>query len=82
MADHNLKVNTMYNGVNKTNHGTYLATFYMNGETIRIGEYATDVEAALAYDITVSATLGGFAVGINFPELSEEEAFVALTGNS
>ena len=71
----------MYNGVNQTNTGTFVATFHLGGEVIRIGEFANEIDAAIAHDVAVVATLGEeFATDLNFPELTESDLdFIAVT---
>jgi hypothetical protein len=59
-----------YKGVHKIDNDCYEARVFKDGRETRIGVYKSDVEAALAYDITVEAALGDFATGLNFPEHS------------
>jgi hypothetical protein len=72
-----MEATVKYNGVTQTTEG-YEATLYMSGEKIRIGTFNSDVEAAVAYDATLVATLGDFAVSLNFPDLTEDELVSAL----
>lgn len=62
----------MYKGVTQTTGG-YEATFNVGGEVTRIGIYDTEIEAAVAYDLTALATLGDFATELNFPDLVESD---------
>ena len=63
----------MFKGVNKTTEGAYEATFVIGGEVTRIGVYDTEIDAALAHDVTALATFGDFALSLNFPELTEAD---------
>jgi hypothetical protein len=56
-----------YKGVHKIDSEQYEARIFKDGRETRIGIYASDVEAAIAYDITAEAALGDFA-NLNFPE--------------
>jgi effector-binding domain-containing protein len=67
-----------YNGVTETTDGRYAALYFRGGKSERIGVYDSEIEAAIAHDLTVTATLGDFAVSLNFPDLSEEEAVAAI----
>jgi hypothetical protein len=57
-----------YIGVYETDTGHYEARIFKEGRETRIGVYDSSIEAALAYDLTVEAMLGEFAINFNFPE--------------
>jgi hypothetical protein len=63
-----------YRGVNKTPSGKFEALFFRDGEPSRLGVFESEVDAAIVYDLTAKATFGDFAVALNFPDLTEDDA--------
>ena len=64
----------MYKGVTKTEDGRYEAKVFSAVGESRIGVYDSAIDAAIAYDLTVEATLGELGEPVmNFPELSRLE---------
>lgn len=64
-----------YKGVHKIDNDRYEAKVFKEGRETCIGVYDSDIEAAIAYDLTVDAMLGEFATELNFPEhLSPDQA--------
>jgi len=64
---------TTYTGVHKTDDDRYEAKIFKAGRETRIGVYNSDIEAAIAYDLTAEAALGDIA-RLNFPERSSVAA--------
>jgi hypothetical protein len=63
-------------GVELRPGGSYRATIFVNGQRLRFGPFATDIEAALAFDAAARLHFGAFA-NTNFPLDTDTQSLAA-----